>query len=324
MPKPVLVTGGFGFLGSYVSRALAMLGRPVVIYDLARGTREAQKLLEPHGEHIRFIQGSISDLPRLEASIRQEQVDAVVHAAALCDAQALFREPYKAFETNTIGTLNVLEAAHRSRVSRVVHVSSVTALAEKQYQPLDERHAIFDPSAGHPSGPYGASKAAAEIIGVAYWDALDLDYVGVRFSGIYGYGMSMPMYIKPMVALSLQGKPCHLAGGGPIRRSLVYVKDAADAVTCALGCDVSRLRQRVFVVAGPLCEIRQVAERIRALIPGADIEIGDALSEYERRRLENSAEYSMTQTAAQLGFRLRYDLERGLKDYIATYREHEG
>ena len=95
-------------------------------------------------------------------------------------------------------------------------------------------------------------------------------------------------------------------------------------MACALGCDALSLRQRVFVVAGPLCEIRQIAERIRALIPGADIEIGDALSEYERRRLENSAEYSMTQTAAQLGFRLRYDLEHGLKDYIATYREHEG
>ncbi len=324
MPQPVLVTGGFGFLGSYVCRALVMLGRPVVIYDIGRSTAETRKLLEPYSEGLRYIQGSVSDLPKLEETLRQEHVEAIVHAAANCDGQALFKEPYTAFDINTVGTLNVLEAARRRGVKRVVHASSVTAFAEKRYEPLDEAHPVFDARSGHPSGPYGASKAAAEIMGVAYWDAVGLEYIALRFSGIYGYGMKMPMYIKPIVELPLQGKRCYFAGGGRIRRSVIYVKDAADATVCALDREASRLFQRVFIVAGPLYEIRQVAERIRAVIPGADIEIGDALSEYERRRLENSAEYSMTQTAAQLGFRLRYDLEHGLKDYIATYREHEG
>ncbi len=323
MPQPILVTGGFGFLGSYVCRALAMLGRPVVIYDIGRGAGQVRKLLAPYSDRLRYVQGSVSDLSKLEETLRQEHVEVVVHAAANCDGQALFKEPYTAFDTNTVGTLNVLEAARRRGVKRVVHSSSVTALAEKRYEPLDEAHPVFDARSGHPSGPYGASKAAAEIMGVAYWDAVGLGYIALRFSGIYGYGMRMPMYIKPMVELPLQGKPCHFAGGGRIRRSLIYVKDAADAVVCALDREAPAIRQRVFLVAGPLYELRQVAETVRTLLPSTDIDLGDSLSEYESRRLQNAGEFSVTQAEIQLGFRAKFDLQQGLRDYIAMYREYQ-
>jgi len=320
----VLVTGGYGFLGSHVSHALAARGDRVIIMDMDQGTEQTRKILEPVRDRLRFVNGSITNLPLILSTVRAYGVQSVVHAAAVCHAQALLDQAYTAFEVNTAGTINVLEAARLLDLDRVVYVSSVAAFAARQYEPLDEAHPIFDSKRGHPAGPYGASKAAAEIFGMAYRDAYGVDFVALRPAGIYGYGMRIPMYIKPMVENPLTGRPCTFSTGAGLRRSFTYVKDCVDAVLRALDANSSKLQRRVFVIAeGEMYSIETVANLVRRLIPGADITVGAELTEYEQRRLEHSGELDITAAREQLGFSPRYSLEDGLRDYIETYRRLE-
>jgi nucleoside-diphosphate-sugar epimerase len=132
---PVLVTGGAGFIGGYVTRGLVDSGRQVTI--LTRGgpaTPDMRFVLKDHAERFATETASVADLPALLATFERVRPATVVHAASNVEVAKLFREPYLAFQTNVTGTLNVLEAARRTGVQRVVDISSIGVLPSIQYR----------------------------------------------------------------------------------------------------------------------------------------------------------------------------------------------
>ena len=146
----VLVTGGLGFLGSHVCHELAMRGDRVIAMDVGQGTAQTRRLLEPVRDRVCFVDGSVLSLPFILSTAKEHGVRCIVHAAAITLAQALLDQPFRAFEINTMGTLNVLEAARLLGLDRVIYISSVVAFAAKRYEPLDEAHPIFDSRIGLP------------------------------------------------------------------------------------------------------------------------------------------------------------------------------
>ncbi|MCZ7571521.1 MAG: SDR family NAD(P)-dependent oxidoreductase [Ardenticatenaceae bacterium] len=321
----VLVTGGHGFLGSYVVRDLAARGATVVILDVTSPSVALQKRLAPYGEQIEFVQGSITNRAWVKEVVQEHDVGQIVHAAALCDAEALLTQPYCAFEVNTLGTVNLLDAA-QDLPGRFVHISSIAVYQSKRYEPLDEAHPIFDPRRGHPAGPYGASKAAAEMMGQSYAEEAGVDYIALRVAAIYGFGMNIPLYLKPLLTHALAGEPYTLEGGPGRKRNFTYVKDAVSAVCSALDAPGAQLRQRAFTIAeGRLYSPEEVADLVRKVIPGATIEVrpGTALSAEARRRMEHYGELDLSAAREQLGFEPRYPLEAGLRDYVEECRRME-
>jgi UDP-glucose 4-epimerase len=320
----VLVTGAAGFIGAYAARAIAERDEQVVGLDVASETADIAKILAPVRSHLQMIRGSISDEDRVHDIISKFNVSAIVHTAAISEAQKLLNEPRTALEINTLGTLCLLEAARANKIGRMVHISSIAAFGAKRYEPLDEHHPVLDPRRGHPAGFYGASKAAAEMFGLAYVDNYGLDLIVLRPAGVYGYGMKVPMYIKPMVENAVAGQPSAFPTGGSLRRNFVYIKDCVTAILCSLDADSSKLQQRIFLVAeGRQHRIAEAAEIVRKHLPGSAIQIGDELTPYEKERAAASGELDITAARFQLGFSPRYDLETGLLDYIETYRQLE-
>src|SRR5438477_8905272 len=205
----IIITGGAGVLGTYVARMLSERGDRVVIFDTVGPTPELAVLTAPLEQQIARVRGQILDLSSLLRCVQQHHVERIFHAAALYDPPYSLDDPAITFQVNVNGTINVLEAARFLGVQRVVQSSSIAVYAPRQYEPVDELHPILLPSGGNPLGPYGASKAAAEIVGLTYYSTNGVDFVALRNSAIYGYGMRYPMYINPMVENSERNLPTH-------------------------------------------------------------------------------------------------------------------
>ena len=321
----IMITGGSGFLGTYVARVLAERGDRVVIFDAAGPAPELAALTAPFERQIMRIRGQILDLSSLLRGIQQHRVERIFHAAALYDPPYSLEEPALTFQVNVNGTINVLEAARFLGLQRVVQSSSIAVYAPRQYEPIDELHPILLPSAGNPLGSYGASKAAAEIVGLTYYSSNGVDFIALRNSAIYGYGMRYPMYIKPMVENSVRKLPTHFATGGDMRRDYTHVKDIAQAVIKALDVPASTLTQRIFNIgSGTMHSATQVAETVRKILPEADIEIGTGLSALEQSDMRARGTLDLTAARQQLKYEPRYSLEAGIRDYIEMYEAANG
>lgn len=321
----IMVTGGSGFLGTYVIRQLAERGERVISFDAVGPSSELAALTAPYEGQIVRVRGQILDLASLLRAVQQHKVERIFHAAALYDPPYSLDEPAITFQVNVNGTINVLEAARLMGVRRVVQSSSIAVYMPRQYEPIDEKHPILMPSTGNPLGPYGASKAAAEIVGLTYYSTNGIDFIALRNSAIYGYGMRYPMYIKPMVENSVRGLPTRFATGGDMRRDYTHVKDIAQAVIRALYVPSESLTQRVFNIgSGTMSSASQVAETVRSILPQADIEIGPGLSDLEQSDMRARGLLDLSAARQQLKYEPRFPLEAGILDYISMYRQAQG
>ncbi len=317
----IMITGGSGFLGTYVTCSLAERGDRVVIFDAVGPAPVLAALTAPFEQQIEFVRGQILDLAGLLRAVQQHKVERIFHAAALYDPPYSLDEPAITFQVNVTGTINVLEAARLLGVQRVVQSSSIAVYAPRQYEPINEQHPISLPSAGNPLGPYGASKAAAEIVGLTYYSTNGIDFVALRNSAIYGHGMRYPMYIKPMVENSVRGLPTRFATGGDMRRDYTHVKDITQAVIKALDVSASALTQRVFNIgSGSMHSAAQVAEMVRIVLPNADIEIGTGLSDLEQNDMRARGMLDLSAARQQLRYEPQYTLEAGIRDYVEMFR----
>ncbi len=315
-----LVTGGSGFIGVYLLKKLAEQGEEVINYDLLPPTIELQKLLGNLKDKVIFVKGNILDWPTLLSVLAERKVQRIVHMAALFDPQESNRIPYFTHQVNIGGTLNVLEAAKIYRLQRVVFASSIGVYPEKSYEPMDERHPVLIPGTAHGSH-YGASKSAGEILGLAYWKNNGVSFVALRFSGVFGYGMRYPMFIKNMIENALQNKATEFKTGGELRRDYTYVKDCVNAIICALDAEDKKLTRRVYLAAsGDIFSGSQVAQLVTDVINGAVIEIAPALSDAEKIDQAKRGKLDISSAEKELGYKPQFRLKEAIKDYIELFK----
>ena len=318
---PVLVTGGTGFIGTYVVKALLESGRNVVAFDVRGFTPEGRFLLGDLLERVTLEEGSVDDWSRVLHVVRRHRPVDVVHLATITNPVFLFTNPMPGFRVNLEGTLNVLEATRLFEIRRLVYFSSIGVLPARQYEPIDAAHPIFLPREAVPTGVYGASKIASEAFCFAYNQAFGTDFRTIRPSAVYGFGMQWPIYVKPMVEGAVRGDPVRFESGGPFPRDYTHAADLASlAVACLEGPDDA---DRIFYGATgePLVTARQVAEIVMELVPGSRIEIPDALSPEDRIELPYRGLLSIEANRSQLGWEPRFgDIRDGLADYVERYR----
>ena len=320
----VLVTGGLGFIGGYVVRELAAEGRDVVA--LSRGITTS--------EDMRFVlrdsrftaeTGNVEDLDALVALFERLRPEAVVHSASNVEVTTLFHDPYQAFATNVTGTLNVLEAARRTGVRRVVDISSIGVLPAIRYQPIDANHPVLLAREGPGSGAYGAAKAAGELFAFAYQRAYGLDIRIVRPSAVYGFGMQWHSanYMKQFVEPAVRGEKVSVPSGGRLPRDYTHVIDVATLTVRVLDCDDGADRIFFAATGGSLVSAAQAAKLVQELIPGSSIEVADLMTAEDEMEASFRGVISIDNARAQLGWAPRYgSLREGIQQYIGAYREY--
>ena len=168
-------------------------------------------------------------------------------------------------------------------VPRLVNFSSIGVLPRVLYEPIDGNHPILVADAGPGTDFYGSTKVAAEALLFAYRQALGFDFRTIRPSAVYGLGMNQYVGpIKAMVENAVRGEPAHFEFGGAHPRPYTHVRDIAGLVIAML--DAPDDADRIFYgsTGGEMTTTTEVAQIVRELVPGADVQIGEELSEAEK------------------------------------------
>ena len=215
-----LVTGGAGFIGSNLVKYLAKQGFGITVLDnLSTGNK--RNLV---GLPIRLTVGSILNRKLLDRSIAG--VDTVFHLAASVGHQRSVDFPLQDAETNVQGTINVLEAAKKAGVSRIVYSSSAAVYGVTTPVPVTEDHCC------EPISPYGCTKLCADKLCLAYARLYGMGVVCLRYFNAYGVGQQYDAYgnVIPIFLARLQAKqPLVIYGDGEQTRDFVNTRDIVRA-----------------------------------------------------------------------------------------------
>lgn len=318
----VLVTGGAGFLGGYVVAALTAAGHNPVAYDVAPPGAEMLAVAPQLSTCCRS--GSITDMARLFEVCRSERIDAIVHTAGRVGLEPSLADPPAFYETNIMGLVNVCEVARQLGLRKLVAISSNAAYHKGAGDTLVETDPPFSVTGANPAAHYGTSKMAGEAIGMAYAQFQNVDFLALRITAVYGFGMRSPMYIKPMVENSVLGKPTRFATGGPMKRDYTHVLDCCDAIVMAVNAPRWKGGERriLNVAAGRACTATEVADIVRRAIPGADIVIGNTLTPLEQENVRMRAPLDISAARRLLGWSPKWPLEDGIRQYAERFRAY--
>jgi UDP-glucose 4-epimerase len=315
----ILLTGGLGVNGAWVTRKLVERGyRPVVLEKRL----DLSLLPADVARSIVLVEGDVTDLAGLVRTLADHKIQRVVHMAALITG--IQTDLLGGFEVNATGTVKVLEAASRTGVERVVFTSSRAAYgdigsphAHPDYEPIaeDDRQ--------RPFLVYDVCKVAAEGMGRNYARMRGLSFVALRFAQIFGpgklqrhgpYGLFSQLIESP-----LAGRAVTIPRGGDQRDDLIYVDDAAEAIVLATLHEQPRY-DAYNISRGVGTTLRDFADAVRAVIPGAAIEIGPGL-DYHGLGANYCGIMDNTRARSDLGFVPRFDLVSGVAHYVATMQE---
>ena len=306
--KKIVVTGGAGFIGSNLSRALCKDNDAIAIDDLSTGhTNNIQDLID--NKRISFIKGSIADLNLLQKTFKN--VDYVFHQAAISSVPRSVKDPVRSNLVNVNGTLNVLIAAKENCVKKVVYASSSSVYGDTPTLPKKE-DMIPDPLS-----PYGVSKLTGEYYCQVFTAIYNLPTVSLRYFNVYGpyqdpngeYAAVIPKFIN----LVLNNKPPVIFGDGLQTRDFTYIQDVVNANILAME---SKAIGVFNASSGKQITINQLAKIITEKI-GEDYQPvyndprpGDILHSYA----------DITKAKKEIGYTPSFDIKNGLMATIKWFQ----
>src|SRR3954471_13817804 len=265
--RPVLVTGGCGFIGCNIADAFAARGRNVLLLDsmVRNGAQEnAHWLKRRHGERIEIRTADVRDAEALRSAV--VGAAAVIHLAAQVAVTTSLQNPLEDFEINARGTLNVLEAVRQSNPDAPLLFASTNKVYgrlfdERQVAPRAQRyvpsiagceHGVSERAPLDLYSPYGCSKGAAEQYVRDYSRVFGLRTAVLRMSCIYGprqFGTEDQGWLAHFLLTALRGERLTIYGDGRQVRDALFVQDAVDAWLAALD-HIALVRGRTFNLGG--------------------------------------------------------------------------
>ena len=299
----ILITGGAGFIGSNLARRLAATGeRVVVLDDLSTGS--ASNLDDING-HVELVVDDVRDAAAVERAVAG--VDTVFHLAALGSVARSVSDPTTSHAVNVDGTLNVLVAANRTGVRRVVYASSSSVYGDTPTLPKHEAMPVT------PQSPYAASKLAGESYCRAFHHAYGLETVCLRFFNVFGprqdpasrYAAVIPRFITAIAT----GRPPQVFGDGTQSRDFTYIDNVLDACLLAAGASQVALGEAINVGCGGRTTLIELIELINGILGK---EVAPEFADPRPGDVRHS-EASIDKAELCLGYRPRLSIAEGLE-----------
>ena len=277
------------------------MGEKVVVFD----SQPNLSLLGAVGGKVELVKGDATQMIDILQAIKQYQVKEVYHLIALM-ADVCHQKPLLALKINVETLLNFLEAARLMSLQKIIFASSVAVYNAGEPAPVGEE------APTNPSSVYGATKVAGEYFGLHYQRNFGIDFRALRFTTIYGLGKSTGFtgICGLMIEKSARGE----AVAGKFRNAVtdwLYIKDAVNSLLLIRD---KTGPSRVYNIGGSSHSVGEVAEIVKKIIPGAKISL-------EAQQLFPwPPSYRWTRAEAELGYRPLFDIEAGVRDFIAEVR----
>jgi nucleoside-diphosphate-sugar epimerase len=310
----VCVTGAAGFIGGHIAEALLKQGHEVVgLDDFSSGKRENVGLLSKHG-NFSLVEGSIADPKAVAKAIAGAKL--VFHLAAIPSVPLSMAEPERTNDVNVGGTVNVLEAAKKTGVERVVLACSCAAYGDGPEQPKHEKLVPL------PMSPYAAQKIACELYATTYTRAYGVPSVALRFFNVYGprqdpkseYAAAIPRFTTRLLA----GQKPIVFGDGLQTRDFVHVSDVVRANLLASTAEKAP-GEVINVASGKSSSLVDLIGTLKQVIggPALALEI-----EHQAPRAGDLRESSadISKARALLGYEPQVQLAQGLAGVVQFFR----
>jgi nucleoside-diphosphate-sugar epimerase len=267
----VLVTGGYGCIGSWIAKNLVEQGREVWVYDLQEEHKRLRQVMEPEQlGQVRFVPGDVSDVGTLRTALERHHITQLIHLAGL-QVPVCRAKPLLGATVNVLGTLSVFEAvlALRPQIQRVVYASSAAVFGPPEDYDLDQPHeALTDGQPLRPTTHYGAFKRCNEENARIYFQDHGLTSIGLRPWTVYGVGRDFGMTSEPTKAIksAVLGRPYHVSYGG--WQDLQLADDVAK--TFLRGLEVPFEGAGVFNLRGEVVALPEFLRVLGNVVPAAE------------------------------------------------------
>lgn len=313
--KSILVTGGAGFIGSnFVRHMLAQQGDSrIVNFDALTYAGNLENLADVSDDpRYVFVRGDICDRAAVEKVFADHAIDTVIHFAAESHVDRSILGAGVFVTTNVVGTQVLLDVARDRGVERFLHVST-----DEVYGSLGAEGLFSETTPLHPNSPYAASKAASDLLVLAYHHTFGLPVLVTRCSNNYGPYQFPEKLIPLMIANALNGKELPVYGDGLNVRDWLYVGDHCSAIDTVLRKGIPG---EVYNIGG-INEWKNI-DIVRLLLKLLDKP--ESLIKYVKDRPGHDRRYAIdpTKVRTELGWMPSVTFEKGLAETVAWYLAH--
>jgi len=312
----ILVTGGAGFIGSHVCERLLRAGHKVWALDnlntfytpaiKQRNVEEIQAL----GKPFTFVHADLGDVKALGTLFGQTGFDQVIHLAATAGVRPSIEEPELFQRVNIGGTVNVLEAARREGVKKILLASSSSVYGVNKKIPFAETDPVFSAIS-----PYASTKLACESLGHVYHYIYGMDVTVLRFFTVYGPRQRPDLAIYKFAKLISEGKPIPVFGNGSTARDYTYVTDIVDGVMACVertcGYEIFNLGESQTVTLSRLIELLELSLGKKAIIQRLTAQAGDVPLTYA----------DITKSRQHFGYAPKVKIDQGIPLFVEWFKQ---
>jgi len=321
----ILITGGTGFLGSYLTRYLVrekgIPGQDLILFDRYPNRERIGEL----ASEVTMLTGDITEPSEIAAAMKTYNIDQIFHLAAILGDPAP-SQVVSYMKVMCDGTLNVFEAARIFEVKRVVYASSVAVYGRASFRGKQTTDELDEDDPPAPGTFYGMCKLYSENLAALYSRRFGLETVGIRPTSVFGLGRgargSYASGLLPPQGVHYMVLPELAALGQAVEMppddtesDWIYAADAADVWYRAM--TTPNLSRRIYNMAAERRRMADVTDHLRKLLPQARITISE-------KRVQTTPNMNTNNLKKDLGFQPRFTMESGMTDYLNMVRRAAG
>ena len=311
--KNVLVTGGFGFIGSNFIHLLYKHYPKIKVVNVDKVSYCSRR------EHLKGLkdvvsyENDINDMETMLDILEKHNIDVVVHFAAESHVDKSFDNSIQFTQANVSGTHNLLEACKRyGKLSRFIHISTDEVYGETMGNiPFTEKHNL------NPTNPYAATKVSAEFIVQSYFHCFELPIIIVRGNNVFGPNQHVEKVIPKFITALLNNKKCAIHGRGNTKRNFIFVDDICRCIIKVI--EKGELSHIYNIGTNHEYSVLQIADKLIYSIKGSHVDPKDYY-EYVDDRYYNDFQYRIDASKVKkLGWKSEISFEEGLQKSIQYY-----
>jgi UDP-glucuronate 4-epimerase len=308
--RHILITGGAGFIGSNLADHLLKSGNKVVCIDNFEPNYDRlikQKNIEfaSSQSNYRFIEGDINNTKDLRKGFLELLPDTVVHLAAKSGVRPSIKAPHEYYNSNVIGTLNVLEVMKEFDVNRLIFASSSSVYGNNKKVPFSENDSVDTPIS-----QYAATKKAAELLCHTYHSLFGFDIFCLRFFTVFGPRQRPDLAIHKFTERIIHDKPIEMYGDGSTSRDYTYIEDILGGIISSIenlkGYEIINLAESRIISLKQMISILEKHLRKKAIIDQLPMQPGDVETTYA----------NIDKARRILGYDPQWNFDEGIKEFI--------
>jgi UDP-glucuronate 4-epimerase len=308
--KNIFITGFAGFIGSHLTEQMLLSGNTVIGVDnfdsfYARSIKEKNISGFRNIKNFRLYELDLLDKDGLKSVFETNKIDLVVHLAAKAGVRPSIVDPAGYYDTNVIGTLNLLEAMKKCGCKKMIFASSSSVYGNNKKVPFSE-----DDNADNPISPYAATKKAGELLCHTYYHLYGFNIFCLRFFTVYGPRQRPDLAIHRFAKLIMEGKTIPFYGDGNTARDYTFINDIVDGIMSAInnlnGYDIFNIGESKTITLSKMVSVLENVLGKKAILEKLPLQIGDVERTY--------ADISKAQRI--LNYSPSFSFEKGIEEFI--------